>query len=74
MNKGVSMKFEMYQDKAGKWRWRLVAKNGRTVADSGEGYNSPGNARRAMKAFRHVVISASVVELKPEPKEASDED
>lgn len=32
------MKFQVYRDKAGEWRWRLRAKNGRIVADSGEGY------------------------------------
>lgn len=32
------MTFHVYRDTAGQWRWRLVAKNGRTVGDSGEGY------------------------------------
>jgi uncharacterized protein YegP (UPF0339 family) len=32
------MKFHIYQDKRGEWRWRLKARNGRIVADSGEGY------------------------------------
>lgn len=60
------MKFVIYTDKAGQARWRLVAKNGRTVADSGEGYHSEGNARRALKAFRHCVGAAPVVVEKPE--------
>lgn len=69
MNKKVDMKFELYEDKAGQWRWRLVAKNGRTVADGGEGYHSQGNARRAVKAFRHCVTSATIVVVpKPEPQ------
>ena len=50
------MKFEIYPDKAGEWRWRLVAGNGRIVADSGEGYASKANVKRAIKrlitAFR----------------------
>lgn len=37
-----SAKFELYRDKAKKWRWRLVASNGRIVADSGQGYRSKG--------------------------------
>lgn len=37
----------VYQDKAGGWRWRLKASNGRTVADSGEAYASQANANRA---------------------------
>jgi uncharacterized protein YegP (UPF0339 family) len=30
--------FQMYEDAAGEWRWRLVAGNDRIIADSGEGY------------------------------------
>lgn len=32
------MKFTLYRDQAGEWRWRLRAKNGRIVAEGGEGY------------------------------------
>lgn len=31
-------KFAVYKDKNHQWRWRLRAKNGRIVADSGESY------------------------------------
>lgn len=34
------MKFVVYKDVQGEWRWRLVSVNGRTIADSGEGYKS----------------------------------
>lgn len=37
---------EIYQDGSGEWRWRLVAHNGRVVADGAEGYASKGNATR----------------------------
>lgn len=40
----------VYKDKAGEWRWRLKARNGKIVADSGEGYASKRNARRAFAA------------------------
>ena len=30
--------FEVYEDKAGEWRWRLRANNGEIIGDSGEGY------------------------------------
>lgn len=66
------MKFEIYEDKAGQWRWRLVAKNGRTVADSGEGYHSQGNVRRALKAWRHQATSATVVVIKSEAQAHGD--
>jgi uncharacterized protein YegP (UPF0339 family) len=40
MRRRSEMKYKVYKDKAGEWRWRLVAANGRTVADSGEGYHN----------------------------------
>ena len=30
--------FEIFKTKKNEWRWRLVAKNGRIVANSGESY------------------------------------
>lgn len=41
--------FDIYKDRADEWRWRLVAGNGRIIADSGEGYSSESNARRAVE-------------------------
>jgi uncharacterized protein YegP (UPF0339 family) len=32
------MTYVYYKDAKGEWRWRLVAANGRIIADSGEGY------------------------------------
>ena len=31
-------KFDLYKDGAEEWRWRLLAPNGKVVADGGEGY------------------------------------
>jgi uncharacterized protein YegP (UPF0339 family) len=39
-------KIEMYVDKKGEWRWRFVARNGRIIADSGEGYKRYSGARK----------------------------
>ena len=44
-------KFYIYPDKAGKWRWRAVAPNGRKVAVSGESFASKGNAHKAALRF-----------------------
>lgn len=58
------MKFHIYQDVKGEWRWRLKARNGRVVADSGEGYARKRNARRAVyritneMAFDHPIAFA----------------
>ena len=35
MDKGTCY---LYKDAAGKWRWRAIAKNGRIVAGSTQGY------------------------------------
>jgi uncharacterized protein len=32
------MRFVLYKDTAKQYRWRLLASNGKTVADSGEAY------------------------------------
>lgn len=32
------MKFVLYLDRNRQWRWRLVAANSKTIADSGESY------------------------------------
>lgn len=42
-------RLEIYKDNAGEFRWRLVAKNGRIIADCGEGYSTASNARRAAR-------------------------
>lgn len=35
---GGNVKF--YRDKHGEWRWKVVARNNRIIADSGEGYKN----------------------------------
>lgn len=43
---------EVYRDEAGEYRWRLIHKNGNILGDSGEGYSSRFNARRAIDRIR----------------------
>lgn len=43
------MHYDIYQDSTGQHRWRLKAKNGRIVADSGEGYAKRSGAVRAAR-------------------------
>lgn len=38
------MKFLIYKDVKGEWRWKLTATNGNVIADSGEGYKNRGHA------------------------------
>jgi len=58
-----SYKFELYQDATREHRWRLVAANGRIVADSGEGYKTKAGAEKAVLA-----IQMAKLEVKKEPK------
>jgi len=38
------MYYRLYRDAADYWRWRYVSSNGRTIADSGEGYFNKSDA------------------------------
>lgn len=55
--------FEVFEDAAGEYRWRLVASNGRIIADSGEGYGSKGAARDAAETVQTRVSDAGTEEL-----------
>lgn len=54
------LRFEVYKDRAGEWRWTLVASNGKTIADSGEGYASEYNAVRAAARTKELAPQAPV--------------
>lgn len=43
------MRVVIFEDRAGEWRWRLVADNGRIIADSAEGYAKESNVTRAIR-------------------------
>jgi uncharacterized protein YegP (UPF0339 family) len=47
--------FEVYADKRGKYRWRLKAANGQTIASSGESFANEGNAREAVETVKRTV-------------------
>jgi len=55
-------KFEVYQDKAGKFRFRLKAGNGEVVA-TGEAYESKANAIKGCEAVQRAAEGAKVVEI-----------
>jgi len=41
-------KIEFYTDTAGQHRWRIVASNGKTLADSGQGYSRRIDCERGL--------------------------
>ena len=52
--------FELYEDNAGEWRWRLVVSNGNIIADSGEGYNSKQGAKRGIESVKRNAADADI--------------
>ncbi len=56
-----SMKFQLYLDRHKEWRWRLYAKNGRKIADSGEGYKRRGHAKRMIEK---IILGPHKIEYK----------
>ena len=52
--------FDAYEDLVGKWRWRLLGTDGRTVATSGESFGSHWHALRAAEAVRGVASAARI--------------
>jgi uncharacterized protein YegP (UPF0339 family) len=53
--------FELYKAADG-WRWRLVAANGRIIADSGEAYTRRYDAARAITRVRVEANGAPLVD------------
>ncbi|MBD7994003.1 DUF1508 domain-containing protein [Arthrobacter sp. Sa2CUA1] len=45
-------KFEIYQDKAGGFRFRLKAGNGEVIASSSESYKSKASALKGVESVR----------------------
>ena len=54
-------KFEMYQDKAGEFRFRLKARNGEIIGVS-EGYTSKANCVNGVESVKKNAADAEIVE------------
>lgn len=54
--------FEVYEDHAGEWRWRLVHRNGNVIADGGEGYSSKRAAQNGIKSVKRNALGAPMEE------------
>ena len=54
-------KFEMYQDKAGQYRFRLKARNGQIIATS-EGYVTKVNCENGIQSVKKNAEEAEVIE------------
>jgi uncharacterized protein YegP (UPF0339 family) len=52
--------FDAYEDLVGKWRWRLLGSDGRTVATAGESFDSHWHALRAAENVRGAAAGAQI--------------
>lgn len=55
--------FKLYKDGSGEWRWRLVAANDKTIADSAEGYKRRYECVKAIDRVRALASAAPVHEI-----------
>lgn len=66
-------RFEMYEDKGGKWRWRLRHQNSHIIADSAQGYSSKQKCQQGMQSVRRNTLGAGILLVEPtEPDEVPD--
>ena len=55
--------YEIFKDKAGKFRFRLVASNGEIIAACGEGFESKEECESTIKLVRASVLEAKILDF-----------
>jgi uncharacterized protein YegP (UPF0339 family) len=58
----MAARFELFQDAASSWRWRLKDGNNVKVATSGESFASKASARRAAENVRETAPGATITD------------
>lgn len=66
-------RFEVYEDRSGRWRWRLKHRNGNVIADGGQGYASRASAERGLESVRRNAPGAPVRRVSDSPSEGEDD-
>jgi uncharacterized protein len=56
----MAAEFELYQDAAGEYRWRLQADNNKIIADSGEGYERKSGAEDGIADVKAIAPNAPI--------------
>ena len=59
---GSGLKFEIYKDSKGGFRWRLKASNGRVIGSSGEAYKAKADCRNGIELIRKGAATATIEE------------
>ena len=57
------LEFEVFEDNAGEYRWRLTGGNDRIVADSGEGYSSRSGVEEAVERIQNYAPDARILDI-----------
>jgi len=57
---GSKATFEIFEDSAGGWRWRLVHDNGNIIADGGQGYSSKQKCKQGLGSVQKNAAGATV--------------
>ena len=57
------MKFQVFEDKAGEYRWRLRANNNQIIASSAEGYVNKSDAFHGIDLVKAVNPATSVEDI-----------
>ena len=56
----MAAKFQIYKDKSGEFRWKLIHTNGQMIANSGEGYKAKENAISGINSVKENAPTATV--------------
>lgn len=59
-------RFELYEDSAGEYRWRLRHRNGNVIADSGESYTRRHDAQQGLTSVQRNALGAAVLLIEPD--------
>ena len=59
-------RFELYEDRGERWRWRLRHRNGNVVAASGQGYADRRGAQRGLDGVRRNALGAALLVVEPD--------
>lgn len=59
----MKYKLQIYKGKRGGWYIRIIARNGKIVADGGEPYSSKSNATRAANRLKLSILYATIETL-----------
>ncbi|MBX0288350.1 DUF1508 domain-containing protein [Halomicroarcula sp. F28] len=65
--------FDLYEDNAEEWRWRLVHDNGNIIADSSQGYASKQKAKQGLESVRKNAPGAHVLDTSKDDQPEEDE-